>query len=480
MKKRIKEKKKKNFSIVGIILSVISILVSVILVINIIRLNIVPAKYFTLFIILEILINLLIVFLVNRKKVVPLVIGIIFLIVLTGSNIVINNYVTTTNNFINKSFNKSYTNVSTDYILVTSIYNPINDISEVDKNHTIYYHKYSRSVDLAKTFVGNYNYQEIDSINETLDNLGANPDNYLLISKGSFYYLMDSSILFNVDNYKIIKEFTVSYKEETNNEVKTSYNIYLNGVDFTGIMRDFNMVITVNTEKKQILLTPLIRGFYMDVPAYGIKDTLMCLGSLDSSVSKEAIEEFLDTKIDYTVNINTNSLVNVVDTLGGIDFCSDYSFTTTHTLTTSTYNDGNGKKLYVQKGCKQYNGVEILTIARERLHLKNNERGRIDNCKKIMLSISKKTLSKTSLMNFDEVLNSYDGLYTTDMNKEVITSLFKSAIADYDSYEIIEQSIDGTDGTAMGHLGSAEVGVIFPDENQVKAASDKIKEVLNN
>jgi hypothetical protein len=32
----------------------------------------------------------------------------------------------------------------------------------------------------------------------------------------------------------------------------------------------------------------------------------------------------------------------------------------------------------------------------------------------------------------------------------------------------------------MGHLGSAEVGVIFPDENQVKAASDKIKEVLNN
>ena len=83
-------------------------------------------------------------------------------------------------------------------------------------------------------------------------------------------------------------------------------------------------------------------------------------------------------------------------------------------------------------------------------------------------------------MNFDEVLNSYDGLYTTDMNKEVITSLFKSAIADYDSYEIIEQSMDGTDGTAMGHLGSAEVGVIFPDENQVKAASDKIKEVLNN
>lgn len=476
----IKRIKKKKISIIGIILSIISVVVSLILVINIIKLNIVPAKYFVLFIILEVLVNLLIVFLVNRKKVVPLVIGIIFLVLLTSVNIVVNNYVTTTTKFINKSFNKSYTTISTDYILITSKHNSVNDINEINKDHSIYYHKYSRSVDLAKTVLGNYNYQEIDSINETLDKIGNNPDSYLLISKGSFYYLMDSSILFNADNYKILKEFTVSYKEETNNEVKTSYNIYLNGVDFTGIMRDFNMIITVNTEKKQILLTPLIRGFYMDVPAYGIKDTLMCLGSLDSSVSKEAIEKFLDTKIDYTVNINTNSLVNVVDTLGGIEFCSDYSFTTTHAVTADTYNDRNGRKLYVEKGCRQYNGTEILTIARERLHLRNNERGRIDNCKKIMLSISKKTLSRTSLMNFDEVLNSYDGLYTTDMNKEVITSLFKSAIADYDSYEIIEQSIDGADGTAMGHLGSAEVGVIFPYEDQVKSASDKIKEVLSN
>ena len=38
----------------------------------------------------------------------------------------------------------------------------------------------------------------------------------------------------------------------------------------------------------------------------------MCLGYFDSEVSKRAIEKFLDTNIDYTINVNTNSLVNKI------------------------------------------------------------------------------------------------------------------------------------------------------------------------
>ena len=243
-------------------------------------------------------------------------------------------------------------------------------------------------------------------------------------------------------------------------------------------MRDFNLLITVNTKTKKILTTSILRGYYIDVPAYNTKDTLMCLGAYDSNVSKEAIEELLNTKIDYVVNVNTNSLVDIVDTIGGVEFCSDYEFTTTHALVKDTYNDKVGKKLTVTKGCREYNGIEALTIARERIHLKNNERGRIENCQKIMMGIVKKSMNTTSLLNFDEVLNSYSGLYTTDMNRNVITGLAKSFIDNYGSYEITSQALDGTDGTALGHMGTQEVGVTFPDENQVKEASQKIKKVL--
>lgn len=482
-KKNIKSNVKKNtklINIVGIILSIISLVITILLVLNIKKINVIPTKYFALFISIEIIINLIIILFLNLRKKVLFIIGVIFLILLTSFNIVINKYVKTTDEFFEKGFN-SYVTVSTDYIVLTSVNNPINSIDELDKNQSIYYYKYSKSIDLALKELGNYNYIDTDSISDFLYScVDDDPNMYLLISRGNYEYLMDSTILFNRGNYKIVKEYTVSYKEKRNDEVKDSYVIYLNGVDFTGIMRDFNMLVTVNTKKKQIVLTPVLRGFYIDVPAYGIKDTLMCLGSLDSNVSKEALENLFDIKIDYTVNVNTNSLVSIVDSLGGVDFCSDYSFTTTHALITDSYDDRQGKKLYVDKGCKTYNGVEVLAISRERLHLKNNERGRIDNCKKIMLSIVKKTLSMTTLMNYDTVLNSYNELYTTDMNKDVILNLFKSLIENYNEYEIIEQQIDGSDGTALGHLGTSEVGVTFPNMDQVEMASKKIKEVLSD
>ena len=134
----------------------------------------------------------------------------------------------------------------------------------------------------------------------------------------------------------------------------------------------------------------------------------------------------------------------------------------------------------VSKGCKTYNGKEILAISRERLNLKNNERGRINNCRKILLSVAKKTLSGSTLSNYTEILNSYSNLYTTDMNKKAVTNLFKSLIENYSDYEIIEQYPDGTDGKGIGHLGTQEVGVTIPDMEQVNAVSKKIKEVLNN
>lgn len=457
--------------------SMISLIIFILLLITIVRINIFSNKYFILFIIGEVIINLLGILFVNLGKKILLVLGTIILVIISIANILGFYYLDKANTFIDNGFSK-YTIVSTDYVIITNVNNPITNFKNIDNK--IYYYKYSKSIDLALKKLNNNEFVATDSISTVLNIINNDINNYLLISKANYEYLMNSSILYDSNNYKIIKEFSVSYKEKKNDTVKNSYTIYLNGVDFTGIMRDFNMLVTVNTKKKQIVLTSVLRGYYIDVPAYNIKDTLMCLGSLDSDVSKEALEELFDIDIDYTLNINTNSLVNVVDTLGGVEFCSDYDFTTTHVLTTNTYDDKTGTKLNVSKGCKNYNGKEILAISRERLNLKNNERGRINNCRKILLSVARKTLSGSTLSNYTEILNSYSNLYTTDMNKKTVTNLFKSLIENYNDYEIIEQYPDGIDGKGMGHLGTQEVGVTFPDMNQVNAASKKIKEVLSN
>jgi hypothetical protein len=62
------------------------------------------------------------------------------------------------------------------------------------------------------------------------------------------------------------------------------------------------------------------------------------------------------------------------------------------------------------------------------------------------------------------------------MNKKVITNLFKSVL-DGNKYEIIEQSVDGTDSIGIGHLGTQDTWTMKPDMKTVKTASEKIKKI---
>lgn len=459
------------------IISLISVLILIFLLVTVFKIDILNSKYLIIFIVVEVLIHLIGIIFVNLRKKVLLILGTIILIITSVINVLLFYYVDKANKVIDQGFT-DYVTVSTDYVVLTSANNTVDNLDLVST--PIYYYKYSRSIDLALKKLGNHEFNDTDSISSILDIMANDPNNYLLISRANYDYLMASTILYDSSNYKIINDFSVSYKEEKNDTVKDSYTIYLNGVDFTGIMRDFNMLVTVNTKSKQIVLTSVLRGYYLDIPDYNIKDTLMCMGSLDSEVSKRALEKLFDVNIDYTVNVNTNSLVDIVDNLGGVEFCSDYDFTTTHVLTTDTYNDRVGQKLKVTKGCRVYNGQEILAISRERLHLKNNERGRAANCRQILINIGKKTLSTTLLTNYSSLLDSYKNLYTTDMNKKTITNLIKSFMENYSDYEIIEQYPDGFDDKGMGHLGTQEVGVTIPDMEQVNSASQKMKEVLNN
>ena len=349
------------------------------------------------------------------------------------------------------------------------------NINNINKNSTINYYKYGRSIKKAMKILGNYNYYERDKAIDSFEDVKNG--NLFLISKDDYDYFFNSTILDSKDNYKIIYEFDVTDKINKNMSVKDSYNIYINGLDFTGVMRDYNLIVTINNKKKKILLTSMSRDTLVDVPDYKVQDTLMCLGYFDSEVSKRAIEKFLDTNIDYTINVNTNSLVNIVDSIDGVEFCSDYDFVTSHALVLNTYDDTQNRKLHVTKGCKKYNGIEILTIARERIAIPGSDNIRQMNCRQILINIAKKLASTTTLKNYDKVIKSFDGLYTTDMNDKVLKRTIKSIIED-NNYEIIEQNVDGHDEMGIVHLGTVESWITRPYEDSVASASKNINSIL--
>ena len=445
---------------------------------QILSLDVLPYKYLIPILLGEGLLFLVSFFLYNTRKVFLIIIGILFYLFMIVGNALGYYYLQKVNSYISTSFTKETYTIKTKYFLVAATSNPISTIFDLPKEAKIDYYKYSRSIDKALKKLGQYEYKSIDTVIDSMKEI-QNTNNYLLIGEANYNYLFENAKvnIIKKEDFKIIHEFEVSEEVKTNKETSDSYNIYINGLDFTGVMRDYNLIATINTKTHKVVLTSIPRDYYMDVPGYNIKDTLMCLGSLDTEISKEALEKLFNIKIDYTININTNSLVKVVDTLGGIEFCSDTAFWTTHAMVQNTYNDTLGRKLYVPQGCKSYNGIQILTIARERNAFPGRDRVRQKNCRQILITILKKLLSITTLTNYDEIIKSFDGLYTTDINEVTVKQLIKTSLEN-PNFEIIEQNVDGTDSIGIGHLGTTEAWIMTPDMNTVNKASETINKVL--
>jgi len=463
--------KKFLYNIPTLILLIVSIMNTYV----VISLGVLTKKYLLILIAIEIILFLLGTILYNLKNNFIKIIGIIIIIIAIIGNVFAFYYVNKTNKYLEKNFSQESYKIKTKYYLIGRKDNSKKK-EDITKDEKIYYYKYSQAIDKAKDKFKDNNLEETNSLYNSLISV-ASDNTYLLVSQADYDYQISAANDINKETYKIIYEFNVEEYFKINNKVSDTYNIYINGMDYSGSRRDFNMIVTVNTKTHKVVLTSIPRDYYVYVPAYDMKDTLTWLGSVDSEISKEALENLFDIKIDYTLNLYTESLVKVVDTLGGVEFCSDKEYYTTHDTTLGSYED-TGAKVHVKKGCHTYNGLEMLAISRERVKLGDGDRGRINNDRQIVVNIIKKLSNVDTLKNYNQILNSFDGLYTSNINKRVITDLIQNAIEN-PKFEIIEQSVDGLDTMALAGRGTFKAWALEPYMDTVNNASNKIKEVIN-
>lgn len=296
------------------------------------------------------------------------------------------------------------------------------------------------------------------------------------------YIILGLVIIANmIGNYYIKttdKFLNKSFKKVTKEEIKDIYNIYIGGVDFTDEIYDFNTILSFNEEKEKLLLVSIPRGFHIEAVGYNMTDNLSYIGINGIDVAIKSLEKFLDTKIDYYVKINTKSLVALVDSLGGLEYCSDEEYLTTHAMVLDTYDDTKGKKLYVKKGCRTYSGIEILTIARERLHIKGSDIKRQENCQKILISLIDKILSFNTLANYEEILDKVDALYETNIPREQVKKLIKKRLDNKLNFNIETVNLTGNDKMGYVRLGTVYDYINVPNMDTVEVAKKKLNENL--
>ncbi len=278
----------------------------------------------------------------------------------------------------------------------------------------------------------------------------------------------DVRILDNVE-IKTEVEATASDKKVT----KEPFTVYITGIDTYGPIStssrsDVNILATVNPETKQILLTSTPRDYYVEFPGVtnGQLDKLTHAGIYGVDCSMDTLEQLYGINIDYYVKVNFTSVIKIVDQLGGINVYSEYDFTSI---------DG----YHYQQGYNELNGEEALSFARERKAFADGDNQRGKNQQAVITALLQKAISPAILTNYAGLLGSLDGNMETNMSMDDITELIKMQLGDGSSWEVISQSVVGSNSQDYCYSLANSAYVMIPDQASVDAAKAKIQQVLN-
>ncbi len=476
-----KEKMQKIFTLkhISLFIKFILIMSAIFLFYLVFKINVLPIKYvieFAIIIALIIAIFILVDLKFSKKKILIIFLNVISILAI-GMMVFASIKLAETMNFVTKiSTNK--TEIANYYVLVnkSSKYNKIVDIKNKDvfilKNESNYNEVKSK---LNSKVRANFNDEE-DIL--TLGNNLIENNNNILISDANYNLLCD-----NIENFseetKIIYTISIeSVLEDITKDAKVTkeaFNVYISGIDTYGKITtksrsDVNIVMTINPQTKKILLTSIPRDYYVQLHGTtGYKDKLTHAGVYGINMSVKTIEDLLDTDINYYLRVNFNTLIDVVDELGGIEIYSDKSFTP-----------------YTSKECKYKTGYQTvdgkcaLAFARERHAYESGDRHRGENQQEVIKAIiNKATTSSKIITNYSDILNALDGSFQTSLNQEEIYSLIKMQIDDPSKWTVETYSLNGSDSSQYTYsYGSQKLYVMIPDENTVEEAKTNIDSVF--
>lgn len=474
---KVKEKKnKKKYNKLNVI-SIIDILLFVVISFFIVNVNILPTKYVILVIILLLVINILGIILVNLKKKILKIIGIIILILSVLLSGVGSYYLFYTNNFLNESFNSVKKTVST-YYIVTSKDNKYSKKSDI-KNKVYYYKDSANIKNVLKVVKEDLKVKtsSYDNVTSMIKDVINKKIDFMLIDKSSYNIVLNLDGNMNKKDLKIVYKFDIEQQIKSEKEVKTAFNIYIRGIDTDGLS-DYNAIATVNMNTHEVLLTSIPRDYYMEIAGQnGKKDSLSHMFIYADGTSQKSLENFFDITLDYNIDVQPETLVDLVDKIGGITFCADQDFKGYIIPVNDTDKTESGR-LYFKKGCHELNGMETYAVAHERNSFVGRDRMRQKNCQKIIIAIFEKLKSTNLLVNYQEILDSLGNLYTTNIPKKVITNIAKDTI-DGAEWKFITQSVDGSDKWDADIAILNDKGyAMIPNESDVINATNKINETL--
>lgn len=465
------------------VLGIISLIAAAFFSYNLLSNKLLPSKYQILIIAGFVLLTLLVLLLVSRKSIVAKTIGIILFSIIVATTITGTFYINKSMKALEKvSDTESIKQTKVKLSLVKLKSSNLEDLIKKDDLVTQVYENENKTdintfIDEIKGKINkNLKTTDVDSYMLAAKNLITKKTDFIVLNEAYRPVIKDFIPEFDeltevVDD----KEFTRINKLSNQAEDKNSFNLYISGIDTYGPIEtvsrsDVNLIVSVNQKTRKILITTIPRDTYVPIAGGGNnqKDKLTHAGiyGIDSSI--KTLENFLDTKLDYYAKVNFNTLIEVVDVLGGVDVDN------VQTFSAGGYNFPKGKV--------HLDGKKALVFSRERYHLADGDHDRGRNQERVLKAIIEKASRPESLLKTSQILAIAEKSAQTNMSKDFMVQMINKEIDASKGYNIESQDLKGTGkmGLPSYAMPGYRLYMMVADDSSLNDVKDKIENTLKN
>lgn len=300
-----------------------------------------------------------------------------------------------------------------------------------------------------------------------------------------FTFQTDTRIVHqNVHYTKVEKNDNPS--DPVNDISKDAFTVLVSGNDSYGTLQDSNtrsdanLLLTVNPKTGTILMTSIPRDYYVELVCpdddpelacpEGSYDKLTHSGLMGVKSTEETIEKALGIKINYNVRINFSSVVNLVDALDGIDL----DIKKGEEVDIFYVNSQPGLSV----GKHHVDGETALAFARERHAYLDGDNQRVRNQQKVFKAIFKRIISPKMITNYGKFMDAIAVAFDTNLSGDEISKFVKYELDNMPNWKIKSYAIVAEPDYQFCYQSQSYASVVAQNDVMNEIAKKKIQTVL--
>lgn len=381
-----------------------------------------------------ILLDLLIILMIRTKKVVLFVVSTLVVCLFLGAGgygvYAINRANTSVNNLTATTKEE---NVSASLVIYSGTSgDPITDISDLE-GRTVGVAIETKTSEIAKSkFTSdniNVTYSEYNGYTELLSALiSGDVDCAVLPTSYKSQYEEDENLANYLPDTESILDFSdiITSTSEVGADkdiTKEPFTVLVTGENEG--LADSIILMSVNPISMKVTMTSIARDSYVPISCYGSSDKINSAHAASESCMVQTVENLMGIDIDYTIEFNFASVVQVVDAVGGVTVDVPVTFDAQcwniYTDELAVFTIEAGENVYLD-------GARALGFVRERYAFADGDFARQRHQQEVIEQIIQKLLSSGDPQMFLNVLDAAGDNIKTNFTVEQMTGFINYAL----------------------------------------------------